>query len=56
MLSAPLVTLTDSGFHSVKAFTGPADQCRHDSQWQKPIAAGSPTTSNSTSPQKQRPE
>jgi hypothetical protein len=35
--------------------TGPADQCRHDSQWQYPIAAGSPDTVNSTAPQKHLP-
>jgi hypothetical protein len=32
--SAPLVILTFSGFHKVKAFTGPADHARQDSQWQ----------------------
>jgi hypothetical protein len=36
--------------------TGPADQWRHDSQWQYPIAAGAPVTSNFTSPQKQLPD
>src|ERR1022692_880144 len=55
MLLAPLVTFRASGFHSVKAFTGPADQWRQDSQWQKPIAAGSPLTENSTAPQKHCP-
>src|SRR5580698_3830521 len=55
MLSVPWVTFNDCGFHSVKAFTGPADQLRHDSQWQYPIPAGSPETSNCTSPQKQLP-
>ncbi|HWD36542.1 MAG TPA: hypothetical protein VG840_10295, partial [Casimicrobiaceae bacterium] len=39
----------------VNAFTGPADQCRHDSQWQYPIAAGSPVAVNCTAPQKQLP-
>jgi hypothetical protein len=33
-LSAPRVTRTDSGFHSVNAFTGDADQLRQESQWQ----------------------
>ncbi len=33
-LSAPFVIFTFAGGHSVKAFTGPADQCRQDSQWQ----------------------
>jgi hypothetical protein len=32
--SAPLETLTFSGFHRVKAFTGPADQERQERQWQ----------------------
>jgi hypothetical protein len=32
MLSAPWVTFNASGFHNEKAFTGPADQCRQDSQ------------------------
>ena len=32
--SAPLATLTASGFHSVNALTGPADQLRHEAQWQ----------------------
>ena len=30
----PSTIVSASGFHSVKAFTGPADQRRHDSQWQ----------------------
>jgi hypothetical protein len=55
MLSAPCVTSTASGFHKVKALTGPADQRRHDSQWQYPIATGSPLTANWTAPQKQLP-
>jgi hypothetical protein len=54
-LSAPRVIFTASGFHKVKALTGPADQLRHDSQWQYPIAAGSPLTVNCTAPQKQLP-
>ena len=33
-LSAPFVIFTFAGGHSVKALTGPADQCRQDSQWQ----------------------
>ena len=33
-LSAPLVILTVSGFHSVNALSGLADQCLHDVQWQ----------------------
>jgi hypothetical protein len=45
----------DSGFQSVKAFTGPADHRRQESQWQYPIATGSPVTSNCTAPQKQAP-
>ena len=32
--SSPAVTSTCSGAQSVKALTGPADQLRHDSQWQ----------------------
>jgi hypothetical protein len=44
-----------SGFHSVKAFTGPADHFLHESQWQYPIAAGSPVTVNWTAPQKHDP-
>jgi uroporphyrinogen-III synthase len=43
--SAPAVTFTASGFQSVKAFTGAADQDRHELQWQYPIASGSPVTS-----------
>jgi len=39
----------------VKAFTGAAAQLRHDSQWQYPIAAGSPLTVKRTAPQKQLP-
>ena len=34
MNSAPLVTFTFSGFHRVKAFTGPADHERQELQWQ----------------------
>jgi hypothetical protein len=33
-LSAPLVIFTFAGGQRVKALTGPADQCRQDSQWQ----------------------
>jgi hypothetical protein len=29
-----LLTLTFSGFHSVKALTGPADHDRQEAQWQ----------------------
>ena len=54
-VALPLVIRTASGFQSVNALMGPADQWRQDSQWQYPIAAGAPVTSNSTSPQKQRP-
>jgi hypothetical protein len=54
-LSAPRVTRTDSGFHSVNAFTGDADQLRQESQWQYPIAAGAPVTVTSTAPQKHVP-
>jgi hypothetical protein len=32
--ASPRVTVTFSGRHSVNALTGPADQCRQDSQWQ----------------------
>ena len=32
--SRPLVTSTASGFQSVNALTGPADQSRQDEQWQ----------------------
>jgi hypothetical protein len=32
MLVAPRVTFSASGFHSVKAFTGPADHWRQDPQ------------------------
>lgn len=39
----------------MKALTGPADQRRHESQWQYPMATGLPVTANSTAPQKQRP-
>jgi hypothetical protein len=31
---APDVIRTASGFHSVKAFTGPPDHDRHELQWQ----------------------
>jgi hypothetical protein len=34
MEPAPLVIFKASGFHNVKAFTGPADQCRQEAQWQ----------------------
>ena len=33
-VDASLVMRSASGFHSVKALTGPADQWRQDSQWQ----------------------
>jgi hypothetical protein len=36
----------------VNAFTGPADQVRHDAQWQYPWASGVPLTVKVTSPQK----
>ncbi|MDH4086719.1 MAG: hypothetical protein OEV04_06770 [Nitrospira sp.] len=39
----------------MKALTGAADQARQDSQWQYPIAAGSPLTVKRTAPQKQLP-
>jgi hypothetical protein len=55
MLSAPRVIRTLCGGHNVKALTGPADQCRHDVQWQYPMPAGSPLTVNCTAPQKQLP-
>ncbi len=32
--SSPLVIATFSGFHSVKALSGAADQDRQDPQWQ----------------------
>jgi hypothetical protein len=44
-----------SGFQSVKALTGPADHFRHESQWQYPIATGSPVIVNWTAPQKHDP-
>jgi hypothetical protein len=34
MLSDPRVIFIALGGHRVKALTGPADQCRQDSQWQ----------------------
>ena len=34
------MTLTFAGFHNVNAFTGAADQDRHELQWQYPIASG----------------
>jgi hypothetical protein len=49
------VTATAWGSHKVKALTGPADQDRHDVQWQNPITFGCPETSSSTAPQKQLP-
>src|SRR3954465_2814747 len=55
MSASPLVILTAVGGHSVNALTGPADQLRHDRQWQNPIAAGWPVTVSSTAPQKQLP-
>src|SRR5262249_13425983 len=55
ILSTPAVTCTASGCQSVKALTGPADQLRHDSQWQYPMPTGSPLTLNWTEPQKQLP-
>jgi hypothetical protein len=55
MLEAPWVIVSDCGSQSVKALTGPADQCRHEAQWQYPMALGSPVTSKLTSPQKQLP-
>ena len=55
MFSAPRVIRIASGFQSVKAFTGPADHFLHESQWQYPIAAGSPVTVNWTAPQKHDP-
>jgi hypothetical protein len=33
-LPSPLVNFTASGFHRLNAFTGAADQLRHDEQWQ----------------------
>jgi hypothetical protein len=44
--------ITASGFQSVNALTGPADQRRHDSQWQYPMPSGLPVTVNFTAPQK----
>src|SRR4051812_47894558 len=55
MSASPLVILTAVGGHSVNALTGPADQLRHDRQWQNHIAAGWPVTVSSTAPQKQLP-
>jgi hypothetical protein len=34
MLEAPWVIFNDPGFQRVKALTGPADQLRHEAQWQ----------------------
>jgi len=51
----PEVTRTASGFHRLKAFTGPPDQERQERQWQYPMASGAPVTSTSTAPQKQLP-
>src|SRR6476469_8973802 len=53
--SRPCVTFTSSGAHSVKALTGPADQERHDPQWQYPITFGEPVASSFTAPQKHSP-
>src|SRR6185312_795488 len=53
--SCPRVMRTASGAHSVNALTGPADHVRQSPQWQYPIAFGSPSTTNATFPQKQRP-
>jgi hypothetical protein len=53
--SAPRVTFTLSGFQSVKALTGAADQVLQESQWQYPTATGSPATETCTAPQKQLP-
>jgi hypothetical protein len=47
--------LTASGFQSVKAFTGPADQLRQEAQWQYPAPTASPVTVISTAPQKHLP-
>lgn len=55
MLSSPRVIFKASGFHKVNALTGPADQCRQESQWQYPIPAGAPATVKCTAPQKQLP-
>src|SRR5262249_39036321 len=55
MCSAPDVTRTASGFHRLKAFTGPPDHERQDRQWQYPIASGAPVTSSVTAPQEQLP-
>jgi hypothetical protein len=46
---------TAFGGQSVNALTGPADQLRHDSQWQYPMAIGLPLTVRCTDPQKQDP-
>ena len=53
--SAPDVTRTASGFHRLKAFTGPPDHDRQDRQWQYPMASGAPVVSSLTAPQKQLP-
>src|SRR5215510_9894806 len=55
MSLAPLVIWTESGFHSVNALIGPADQLRQELQWQNPMATGWPVTVSSTAPQKQLP-
>jgi hypothetical protein len=53
--SAPDVIRTASGFHKLKALTGPPDHERQELQWQYPIASGDPETSISTAPQKHLP-
>src|SRR4051794_16697095 len=52
---APATTRTASGFHRVKALTGPPDHDRHERQWQYPMPSGSPATSICTVPQKHAP-
>lgn len=53
--SAPRVTVTALGAQRLNAVTGLADHCRHEWQWQYPMASGFPATQSSTAPQKQRP-
>jgi len=46
---------TESGFQRVKALTGLAAQCRHESQWQYAIISGIPLNDSLTDPQKHLP-
>ena len=50
--ASPFVTFTASASRGLNAFDRRGDQLRHDEQWQKPAANGSPVTVTSTAPQK----